>query len=163
MSHFLTNYFEVEQFIYRGIGVGQKVGVGGKLLRWTERGSFRRQLEYVGVSLQNWKAKHIVIHCIFSASIHIFQLFLFFFAPKSGLSSTVTKVSVCGSGGCFCFAFCPHTHLKKEGCAHDPLFVRPWYQCRLNTWAHWAVPRGPHQHSGPMLFYVCWVRHVFNV
>ena len=52
MNHFLTNYFEVEQFIDRGIGVGQKVG-GGNLLMWTERGSFRSQLEYVGVSLQN--------------------------------------------------------------------------------------------------------------
>ena len=140
MSHFLTNYFEVEQFIYRSIGVGQKVGVGGKLLRWTERGSFRRQLEYVGVSLQNWKAKHIVIHCIFSASIHIFQLFLFFFAPKSGLSSTVTKVSVCGSGGCFCFAFCPHTHLKRR----DVHMILSSYAPDISAvWTHGHVGQFP--------------------
>jgi len=117
--HFLTNYFEVEQFIYRGIGVGQKVG--GKLLRWTERGSFRRQLEYVGVSLQNWQAKHLVIHCIFSASIQKFQLLLFFFAQKSGSSSTATKVCVCGSGSCFFCILPPHTLEKGGMCTWSPL------------------------------------------
>ena len=29
------------------------------------------------------------------------------------------------------------------------------HQCRLNAWAHRAVARGPQEHRGPMLIYVC--------
>jgi len=34
---------------------------------------------------------------------------------------------------------------------------------RLNAWTSRAVGRGPHEHTAPMLIYVCCVRHVFNV
>ena len=37
------------------------------------------------------------------------------------------------------------------------LYLRTVQQCRLNAWACWAVA------WGPMLIYVCCVRHVFNV
>ena len=33
-------------------------------------------------------------------------------------------------------------------------------QCRLNAWAHWSVLKEPHDHSGPMLIYVCYAQHV---
>ena len=36
-----------------------------------------------------------------------------------------------------------------------------YIQCHLNTWPRWAVFQGPHEHKGPMLFYVCCVQHVF--
>jgi len=35
-------------------------------------------------------------------------------------------------------------------------------QCRLKAWIHWAVARAPNEHRGPMIFYVCFVRYVFN-
>jgi hypothetical protein len=112
MNHFLTNYFEVEQFIDRGIGVGQKVG--GDLLMWTERGSFRSQLEYVGVSLQNWQAKHIVIHCIFSASLQIFQLFLFF-CPQKWVIFHRNKSACVWQSGLVFFGILPLHTLEKGG------------------------------------------------
>ena len=117
MNHFLTNYFEVEQFIDRGIGVGQKVG-GGNLLMWTERGSFRSQLEYVGVSLQNWQAKHIVIHCIFSASLQIFQLFLFFCPQKWVIFHRNKRKCVCVAVGSGFFWHSAPTHTWKRRDMH---------------------------------------------
>ena len=35
-------------------------------------------------------------------------------------------------------------------------------RCRLNAWAHWTVVRGSNKHMGPILIYVCYVRHVFQ-
>ena len=123
MNHFLTNYFEVEQFIDRGIGVGQKVG--GQAFDVDRKGELQESTRICGGKYTKLTSK---THC---DSLHIFcfhtniSAVSIVFAPKSGQSSTVTKVRVCGSRVCFFFAFCPYTHLKKEGCAHDPLFVRP--------------------------------------
>jgi hypothetical protein len=39
--------------------------------------------------------------------------------------------------------------------------IQQCIQCRLNAWARWAVPRGPQEHRGPMLIYVCCLQHVF--
>ena len=93
MNHFLTNYFEVEQFIDRGIGVGQKVG--GQAFDVDRKGELQESTRICGGKYTKLTSK---THC---DSLHIFcfhtniSAVSIVFAPKSGSSSTVTKESAC--------------------------------------------------------------------
>jgi hypothetical protein len=65
MNHFLTNYFEVEQFIDRGIGVGQKVG-GGEPFDVDRKGELQESTRICGGKFTKLTSK---THC---DSLHIF-------------------------------------------------------------------------------------------